>query len=144
MRQILGRCHCGNIEYEFTWPRSSGDIPVRACSCSFCMKHGAVYTSHGDSRLHARIGDPALVNKYRFGHETADFFVCSGCGVLVFATSVIDGNEYAVINVNTFENVDRSTLNSTVTDFDGEDVPERLARRKRNWTPRVTIEIAGD
>ena len=143
MRQILGSCHCGNIGYEFTWPGTAGDIPVRACSCSFCMKHGAVYTSHGDSRLHARIGDPTLVNKYNFGHKTADFFVCAGCGVLLFATSVIGGNEYAVINVNTFDNVERSTLKSSVTNFDGEDEGERLARRKRNWTPDVTLEITG-
>jgi hypothetical protein len=104
------------------------------------MKHGAVYTSHPDGRLHARIHDPATVNRYHFGQKTADFFVCSGCGVILFATSVIDGNEYAVINVNTFENVDRSELTSSVTNFNGESVGDRLARRKRNWTPDVTIE----
>lgn len=139
MRRIDGRCHCGNISYEFIWPESGSQIPVRACSCSFCLKHGAVYTSHPDCQLTAQISDPALVNKYSFGTKTADFYVCSGCGAVPFVTSKIEGNEYAVVNVNTFEGVDRTELDATVTDFGGESVADRLDRRKRKWIPRVTV-----
>ena len=46
MRRINGKCHCGNISYEFLWPEPGSRIPVRACSCTFCTKHGGVYTSH--------------------------------------------------------------------------------------------------
>ena len=89
MRRIDGKCHCGNISYQFHWPEPGPHIPVRACSCTFCMKHSAVYTSHGD----------------------------------------------------TFEGVDKAELISSVTNFDGESVEGRLERRKRNWTPRVNIEL---
>jgi hypothetical protein len=139
MRQIDGRCHCGNISYEFLWPESGLQIPVRACSCSFCVKHGGVYTSHPEGQLTAQISDPALVNKYSFGTKTAEFYVCSGCGAVPFVTSTIEGNVYAVVNVNTFEGVDRTELDATVTDFDGESVSDRLDRRKRKWIPRVNV-----
>ncbi len=140
MRRIDGKCHCGNISYEFLWPEPGSRIPVRACSCSFCIKHGAVYTSHPDSQLMAQILDPVLVNKYSFDTKTADFYVCSNCGAVPCATSKIEGNEYAVVNVNTFEGVDSTEFDSTVTDFAGERVGGRLDRRKRRWIPRVTVE----
>jgi len=141
MRCIDGKCHCGNISYQFHWPEPGPHIPVRACSCTFCMKHGAAYTSHDDGELTARISDPARVSRYAFGTKTAEFYVCSLCGAVPFATSTIEGNQYAVINVNTFEGVDKAELVPSVTNFDGESVEGRLERRKRNWTPRVNIEL---
>jgi hypothetical protein len=51
------------------------------------------------------------------------------------ATCTIDGMPYAVINVNTFDDVDRRELVETATDFEGETTDNRLARRRRNWTP---------
>ena len=142
-RRIDGRCHCGNIELTFYWPGTGGTIPVRACSCSFCVKHGGVYTSHPKGRLDVRIADPSEVEQYRFGTETAEFHICRRCGVVPVVTSTIEGTRYAVVNVNSFENVDRSELDSSVTDFDGETTEGRLARRQRNWIPDVSIESAG-
>ena len=42
---ITGRCHCGNISFALDWQPEPTDIPARACSCSFCTKHGGVWTS---------------------------------------------------------------------------------------------------
>jgi hypothetical protein len=56
---------------------------------------------------------------------------------------MIEGIKYAVVNVNTFDNVDRSQLVETATDFEGETTESRLARRRRNWTPEAT-EVSGD
>ena len=53
------------------------------------------------------------------------------------ATCTIDGTEYAVINVNTFDDIDRAALVETRTDFEGEATEDRLARRRRNWTPKA-------
>lgn len=139
MRRFDGRCHCRNISYEVIWPEAGSRIPVRACSCSFCIKHGAVYTSHPDSQLTAQVSDPELVNKYSFGTKTAEFYVCSRCGAVPFVTSTVEGSKYAVVNVNTFEGVDRTEFDSTVTDFEGESIADRLDRRKRNWISRVTV-----
>ena len=143
MRRITGGCHCGNIRFAFDWPGAEGPIPVRACSCTFCTKHGGVYTSHPDGRLEAAVADSARVERYRFGTETADFHVCRTCGVVPFVTSTIEGTQYAVVNVNCFENVDRADLDRSVTDFDGETTGDRLARRKRRWIPIVRIDTAG-
>lgn len=137
---ITGRCHCGNIHIEFTHQHGN-QILVRACSCDFCRKHGGVWTSdpHGSLRVH--VADGADLYKYRFGTGTADFFVCSRCGVVPAVVSSIDDRDHAVVNVNTFENVDAARLAKSVTDFDGEGIGERLQRRGRNWIPDVVVSI---
>jgi hypothetical protein len=56
-----------------------------------------------------------------------------------FATSEIANHLYAVVNVNTFENIDRSLIRRATADFEGEDVESRLARRTRNWIPDVRV-----
>lgn len=140
--QIAGKCHCGNISYALDWPGDGGEIRTRACSCSFCTKHGGNWTSHRDAALVAEMRDASLVSKYRFGTATADFYVCARCGVAPFVTSAIEGGLYAVVNVNTFEGVDPARLVRTATSFDGEGAGERLERRKRNWIQRVRISGA--
>jgi hypothetical protein len=65
--------------------------------------------------------------------------VCTRCGAVPFVTSAIDGTVYAVVNVNTFENMDRTLFVESSTNFDGEGTGERLDRRKRNWIPDVKI-----
>ncbi len=137
--RIEGKCHCGNITYVLHWPGEGDEIPVRACSCSFCIKHGGTYTSHSDAELAAVVHDEALVSHYRFGTETAEFYLCSRCGVVPFVTSTIEDNLYAVVNVNSFEGIDPACFSRAVTDFDGETTQSRLDRRMRNWIPSVTI-----
>lgn len=140
MRTIVGECHCGNISYRLEWPEAGKTIAVRACGCTFCTRHGGVYTSHPGATLSARIADENCLNRYAFGTETAEFYICGRCGAAPFVTSTIDGTQYAVVNVNTFENVDPSELDASASDFDGESVTDRLARRKRNWIGRVQID----
>jgi hypothetical protein len=139
---LKGKCHCGNIRYTLEWPAAQRSIPVRACGCTFCTKHGGKWTSHREARLMARLEDTALVSQYRFGTRTADFYVCGRCGVAPFVTSTIDGTLYAVVNVNTLEGVDRALLDESSTNFDDEGTSERLGRRKRNWIAEVTISGA--
>ena len=136
-RTIAGACHCRNISYELSWPDGESPITRRECGCTFCRKHGASYTSHPQSELTVDVRDMGGVTRYRFGHETAEFILCSHCGGMMFALSEIDENTYAVINVNHFENVDENELISTQTNFDDETVAMRLERRKKNWTPTV-------
>ena len=133
VRQIHGSCHCGNIRFVFHWPGAGDSIPVRACGCSFCVKHHGVWTSHPDGRVQLSADDPARVQRYRFGTETADFYVCKTCGVAPIVTSDIDGSTYSVVNVNCFDDVDRLELVESTTDFDGETTEDRLARQQRNW-----------
>jgi hypothetical protein len=136
---IRGQCHCGNISLALEWPSDPPEIPARACGCTFCTKHGGVWTSNPNARIEARIADPALVSKYKFGTETATFHVCSRCGTVPLVTSEIDDHVHAVVNVNTLENVEPAWLRRGPANFEGEDVASRLARRKRGWIRDVTI-----
>src|SRR5262245_61544977 len=43
--QIAGRCHCGNLSFELTLDPDPAEIAARACTCSFCVKHGGLWTS---------------------------------------------------------------------------------------------------
>ena len=136
-RRISGSCHCGNIRVALDWPDAGSTIPVRACGCTLCTKHRAIWTSHPDGRFHLRIADDSRVTRYRFGTKTADFHVCMTCGVLPIVTCEIEGSRYAVVNVNAFDNVDRSELIEVATNFEGETVENRLTRRRRNWMPEA-------
>jgi hypothetical protein len=141
---INGKCHCGNIAFELDWDeKSPPKIPARACGCSFCVKHGGVWTSNPKSRLAVAIRDPSLVSKYAFGSRTAVFHVCARCGTVPLVTSEITNRLYAVVNVNALENIQESWLDRAAANFEGEDVESRLARRKRNWIADVRI-VEGD
>lgn len=135
--RIDGKCHCGNIAFKLEWEGAPPEIPARACGCSFCTKHGGVWTSNPRSALAVTVRDPGLVSKYAFGTRTATFYVCSRCGSVPLVTSEIDNRLYAVVNVNVLENVDPSWLRRASASFEGEDVESRLARRKRNWIANV-------
>ena len=135
---IHASCHCGNIRVTFERPDAGPTIPVRACGCGLCIRHGAAWTSHPDGRFHLRIADNSRAWPYRFGTKTADFHVCTTCGVIPIVTCTIEGKRYAVFNANTFDDADRSQLMRTDTNFEGETTESRLARRRRNWTPEAT------
>ena len=136
---INGKCHCGNIAFTLDWPDESPEIPARACGCSFCVKHGGVWTSNPKARLTVIVRDAALVSPYTFGTQTATFHVCAKCGAVPFVTSEIGNHRYAVVNVNAFEGIDPSRLRRGSADFEGEDTSARLARRARNWIADVRV-----
>ena len=143
--RIEGRCHCGNISFNLDWAGELPEIPARACTCSFCVKHGGVWTSNAGAALEVTIEDPALRTRYQFGTRTAEFHVCARCGAVPLVTSRIDGKTYAVVNVNTFENVEPAQLRRAAVSFEGEDTVARLDRRTRNWIRSVRfVDQRGD
>jgi hypothetical protein len=137
---IRGSCHCGNVQMELRWNGDPPEIPARACTCSFCVKHGGVWTSQPHARLRIRMADAQQVRTYAFGTRTASFHVCSQCGVVPFVSCAIDGRTYAVVNVNALDGVDPAWLRRSPSNFDGEVVESRLARRQRNWIADVRVE----
>ena len=140
---IHGKCHCGNISFDLTWEPDPTEIPARACTCTFCVKHGGVWTSNPRGALKVAVQDPSLVSNYSFGTRTAEFHTCIRCGVVPVVTSRIDGDLYAVVSVNAFEGVDSSLLRHAAGIFDAEDKDARLARRKRNWIANVQFIEGG-
>jgi hypothetical protein len=137
--ELAGSCHCGNVSFSLHWPGEAHEIPARSCGCTFCVKHGGVWTSHPEARLEVRISDAGNVARYQFGTGTADFLVCARCGVTPLVTSQIEGATYAVVNVNTFDGVDRARLRPVPASFDGEELQSRLDRRRQRWIPDVVL-----
>jgi hypothetical protein len=139
---LRGKCHCGNIAFTLDWTPDPARIPARACTCSFCQKHGGVWTACPTASLRVTITDPARVSRYAFGTRTAEFHVCTGCGVVPVVTSRIDGQLHAVVSVHALEGVDPALLGEpSAVSFDGEGEEERLARRKRGWIAEVSIAV---
>ena len=137
---IRGRCHCGNVAFDLDWGSEAADIPARACGCSFCVKHGGVWTSNPHASLAVSVTEPALLSRYAFGTRTATFHVCARCGAVPLVTSDIDGRLYSVVNVNTFDDEIRSRVGSAPADFEGEELGGRLARRQRSWIASVEYD----
>src|SRR6476659_8909134 len=119
---IRGRCHCGNISFRLAWEPDPAAIPARACDCTFCSKHGGLWTSNPEGSLEVEIAHPELVSRYEFGTRTATFHVCGRCGVAPVVTSDIDGRTYAVVSVRAFENVDPALLKPGPVTFEGEEL----------------------
>lgn len=134
---ITGRCHCGNISFGLDWDGERPEIQARACTCSFCRKHGGVWTSNPKALLAVTVAEPDRVEKYEFGTRSAQFHVCTRCGVVPVVTSQIAEHTYAVVNVNTFENVDPAQLREATLEVSSEPLDARLARRQRNWIADV-------
>ncbi len=133
-----GSCHCENITLTFRSDKPVHELPPRECSCSFCQRHKGKYISDPDGCLELNIKDNDLVNRYRFGHKTADFIICKNCGVFVASLCDIDGNTHAVLNIRTMPDYEFSGTPVT-NNYGAEDKGDRLARRAKNWIGRVVI-----
>ena len=140
---IRGNCHCGNISFALALDPGPVEIPARACDCTFCTKHGAVWTSSPHGALQVTIEDRSLVNEYAFATRTAVFYICRQCGVVPLATSELAGRHYAAVSVNALNDVPQSMLGRAPVSFEGEDTESRLARRARNWIPDVAFVERG-
>ena len=99
MNELRGSCHCGNVEFTLFTEKSTDDFVPRRCSCSMCRRHGASYISDPDARLALRYRDRSLLSTYKFGHGTAQWIICSKCGVLTAVLCEIEGHLRAVVRV---------------------------------------------
>lgn len=136
---LTGKCHCGNIALELDWEGDPPRVPARVCGCSFCVKHGGVWTSNPKARLRIAIREPSHVTRYAFATRSARFHVCAQCGIVPVVTCELEGRTYAVVSVNALENVEPAWLDRGPISFEGEDLEGRLARRKRNWIADVRV-----
>ena len=130
-----GRCHCGNISFVFDTSARLDVLGLRACQCSFCRAHGARTTSYPKGAIAIKVADESKLQRYRFGLNTADFFICRDCGVFVGAMMEEDGKRWITVNANTFRPVPAYDIAGAANDFGAEDASSRGDRRKLKWTP---------
>ena len=130
-----GRCHCGALSVTFETAQDAARIPLRECQCTFCRLHGVTAMTDPAGRVEVRLGNPELVSRYQFGLRASEFLICRRCGVYVAAVAVIDGASYASLNANVLQDRASFTQRPQPVDYGRESAVERLARRRRAWTP---------
>ena len=76
---------------------------------------------------------------YRFGIGTADFIVCSKCGVYLGAVMDSPAGVFATVNLNSMTTVVHGLPESTPVFYDSEEKQDRIERRQSRWTPVTTV-----
>jgi hypothetical protein len=136
-----GGCHCGNLGFVFEASAPLEMLGLRADQCSFCRAHAARYTSDANGTMSISVRDADALLRYRFGLRTADFLICAHCGVYIGALMEDEGKSWFAVNANAFRPPPRDDFPIAPVDYDAEDVPARIARRKQKWTPVVAFVI---
>jgi hypothetical protein len=129
-----GSCHCGAVAYEFNTGLPPSAWSVRACQCSFCLKHAGVYTSDPNGSVRFVHEDASLLRRYRFGHQTADFVFCGRCGGYLGAITEEDGKQLAVLNIHAMDPLPAGLPAEQPMSYEGESTGDRNARRGKRWT----------
>jgi len=86
-------CHCGAVVLEVKL--TDGLNTARRCTCSFCMRRGAVAVS-------AKVEDVSVVkgadklSKYSFNTHSAQHYFCSVCGVYTHHKRRSNPNEMGI------------------------------------------------
>lgn len=138
MNAWLGRCHCGAVGFEYRTEKPAADWPVRACQCSFCVKHGAAYTSDPAGSVRFAHADASSLSCYRFGQKTADFLFCSRCSGYLGAVTAEDGRQLMVINLRALDPAPEGLPAAQPMTYEGESRDARDSRRATRWTPVTT------
>ena len=135
MNTYYGKCHCGAVGFEYRTGQSPDTWPVRACQCSFCLKHGGVYTSDPVGSVRFTQADATLLSRYRFGHKTADFVFCGRCGGYLGAVTGEGGQTFAVLSIRALDPQPTGLPEPQPMSYEGETSGSRNTRRAARWTP---------
>lgn len=136
MNEYSGQCYCGAVRLRFETDKFASQLGARACQCDFCRLHGASWTSDPAGKLFVEINGPT--NRFRMGTQSAEFLICSTCGVPTAVTwHPQDGSLLAVLRVECMEVRSDLAAHQVETRFEAETLDQRLARRNRNWMPAL-------
>src|SRR5262245_42790557 len=128
--ELRGSCHCGNLSVVLSTALTPETLPVRACQCSFCLRHGSLSTSDPAGHVTLGIAEPDETSHYAFGMRSADFVICRRCGVYIGAFMREGEHAWGVVNMRALDARDRFTSPPQPMDYEGEDLAARMARRK--------------
>ena len=134
-KTYAGGCHCGAIGYSYDCPEDTVNWSIRACQCRFCRAHDALSTSHPAARIDFTANDPEKLNRYRFGLMTADFLLCTNCGVYIGAFIETDKGRFGIINTHALHSQPEGLASPAPISYDGEAVAGRISRREQRWSP---------
>jgi len=135
MHDYVGSCHCGSIAYRYNTAILPAEWSVRACQCSFCRLHAALTTSDTHGSVTFVIADPTALQRYRFGHRSADFLLCAHCGTYLAAIFSTEIGGFGVINVRTLTEPPHDLPEPQPVSLEDESPEARRVRRQSRWTP---------
>lgn len=143
MPTLTGGCHCGNLKLSLASPEGPEALTPRACTCSFCQSHGAEWVSGPKSKLEIEVQNEAATNIYAQGSESARFWLCQRCGVVVAVTCDIGGKRSGAVNRRALSARDAFPA---ATDVSPETLSadEKKARWKKHWAKDVVIKDCWD
>ena len=138
--QLAGHCHCGAIRVILEPGKPVGELPLRACQCSFCRTRGALTTADPSGHLFVEAA-PGSIERYRFGLKVTDFLLCAECGTYVAAAMEIEGEPMAVLNIRGVDLPGFEGREPEPMIYDDESPQERAARRRDRWMPVTVVEV---
>ena len=106
---LVGRCHCGGVEFRV--PAETDFASAKRCDCSYCRRRWAPNASVAEDRLEILKGRE-LLSCYGFHTHVAEHFFCSRCGNYTFHRRRIDPSEFGV-NVGCFDHISMADYNNT-------------------------------
>jgi hypothetical protein len=130
-----GACHCGAVRAEY---ETDEPVRLRQDGCGFCSTRGVKSASDPEGTL--QVTSSVRLNRYRFGHKTADFLICPACGTYVATSMESPRGPVGVINVIGLNIAELKNLPATLTSLEGESIDERIKRRTSRWTPLTLTE----
>lgn len=134
-----GTCHCGAIGVTLDTPRAPEDQVIGLCQCSFCRTHNARAFRDPLSHLTLTAHRPGDIHHYSFGLRLSSQVICRTCGAYV-AMLMRDGDGLlSVMNIATLHDRAAFTHPGRSSNYDAEDAPARLARRRAGWMPATLI-----
>lgn len=137
---LRGGCHCRSIEVAFETALDPTALPLRACQCSFCRRHGGITTSDPAGRLVVEVREPEHLQRYRFALGITDFLICRTCGVYVAAVMQAAGRPLGVLNVNVLDDRAAFARPPAPMEYGAEKVEDREARRAKVWMPVEIVD----
>jgi hypothetical protein len=140
MSDLVGKCQCGRVTVTFT-TANAATLQPRACQCSFCRRHGSHTVSDPAGKVVFR-ADRGVLHRYQFAMRSADFLICSHCGVYVGVVARLDGADYAAVNAVGSDLGELAGRPAAKVYLDQETRAERDARRRKIWSPAQVIEAA--
>ena len=78
--------------------------------------------------------------RYRFGKGTADFLLCSRCGIYAAAIFAAEGRELATINVVGLQVRSLAERSAEAVDYESEAADRRRKRRAAVLMPAIVTE----
>jgi hypothetical protein len=141
MYSFSGACHCGAIQVKLDLTRPAAETRVRACQCGFFRQRGTRTVADKDGLVTIRVASSAQLERYRFGHGSADYLICRTCGSYVAAIQHEAGRLISVVNVAGLDMEAFRERAGEPVNYEGETAADRRARRHTYWMPAV-LQIA--